>query len=89
MPVLRKRYVLNRRKLYRRRRMRGRGIMDFLGKANNFLKDTKLLSKGAAVIAPRLGGKFGGYLGQAGNLAGSLGYGRRRRIGRGLRLAGM
>ena len=28
----------------RRRRMRGRGFMDFIGKANNFLKNSKLIS---------------------------------------------
>ena len=67
----------------RRRRMRGRGLMDFLGKANNFLKQSKLVSSvgnalGAAGIP--LAGKIAG-------VASSLGYGRRRRGGA-LRLAG-
>ena len=67
----------------RRRRMRGRGLMDFLGKANNFLKQSKLVSSvgnalGAAGIP--LAGKIAG-------VASSLGYDRRRRGGA-LRLAG-
>ena len=90
MPAYRrKKYVVSRRKLYRKR-MRGRGVMDILRRGNDFLKSTQLISKGAAALAPSLGGKWGGYVSQAGNLAGSLGYGRRRRVyGRGLRLAGM
>ena len=84
MPVRRYRRGLG------RRRMRGRGVMELLRRGSDFLKNTQLLSKGAAALAPSIGGKFGGYLSQAGNLAGSLGYGRRRRrMGRGLRLAGM
>ena len=88
MPYRKKKYVVSRRKLYRKR-MRGRGVMDLLRRGNDFLKSTQLLSKGAAALAPSIGGRFGGYLGKAGALAGSLGYGRRRRMGRGLRLAGM
>lgn len=89
-------HLLRRHRGYGRRRMRGRGIMDLLGKANSFLKNTQLLSKGAAALAPHAG-RFGNYVTQAGNIAGSLGYGRRRRagygrrrhMGHGLRLAGM
>lgn len=80
----------------RRRAYRGRGIMDFLKKANTFVKDNQLISRGANLLAPVVASRFGpgaaGILGKVGNVAGSLGYGRRRRLyrrGRGLRLAGM
>ena len=64
-----------------RRRHRGRGLMDFLGKANNFLRNSKLISSVASAL-PGVGPVIG-------NVAGALGYGRRRRrLGRGLSLAG-
>jgi len=68
--------------LGRGRRHRGRGLMDFLGKAGNFLKDSKLISNTASMIlgiGPIVGG-----------IAGMLGFGRRRRkfYGHGLNLAG-
>ena len=62
--------------------MRGRGFMDFLSKANNFLKQSKLVSG----VGSALGAMGVPYAGQIGSVAGSLGYGMRR--GRGLRLAG-
>lgn len=86
--------------LGRRRRHRGRGLMDFLNKAHNFVKSNQLISRGASALAPlaasRLG-KYGGIasnvLGHVANAAGAAGYGRRRRrmhrVGYGLRLAGM
>lgn len=67
----------------RRRRMRGRGLMDFLGKANNFLKQSKLVSS----VGSALGAAGVPFASQIGSVAGSLGYGRRRRGGA-LRLAG-
>ena len=70
-----------------RRRMRGRGLADFLGKANNFLRSSKLVS----TIGNALGAAGVPFASQIGSVAGSLGYGRRRRHRRGgaLRLAGM
>lgn len=88
----------------RRHRMRGRGVMDFLNKAHNFVKSNQLISKGAAALAPlvasRLGPNAAAALGKVGDVAGALGYGRRRRMhrygmgrrmhhmGRGINLAG-
>ena len=78
-----------------RRKLKGRGFMDFVKKANNRLRKTKVVSK--------LGGLYGKYGGMAGlpgasivgkvaSGAQTLGYGRRRsrvrRVGTGLRLAG-
>ena len=67
---------------HRRRRMRGRGFMDF-GKANNFLKTSKLVS----TVGNALGAAGVPYASKIGSFAGAAGYGRRR--GRGLKLAGM
>lgn len=84
--------------LGRRRRLRGRGLMDFLKKGAQFVKDNQLISKGASLLAPhvtnRFGSNAGNILNKVGTVAGALGYGRmnRRRINRrgyGLRLAGM
>ena len=61
--------------------MRGRGFLDFLGKANNFLKSSKLVS----TVGSALGAAGVPFASTIGSAAGSLGYGRR---GRGLRLAG-
>ena len=66
-----------------RRRQRGRGFMDFLGKANNFLKSSKLVS----TVGNALGAAGVPLAGQIGSVAGRFGYGRKR-MGRGLRLAG-
>ena len=76
-----------------RRKLKGRGFMDFIKKANNWLRKTKVVS--------RLGGLYGKYggtlglpgastVGQIAGVAGQAGYGRRRRMrrGTGLRLAG-
>ena len=71
------------KKVRRVRRMRGKGFMDFLGKANNFLKSSKLVS----TIGSALGSAGIPFASQIGSVAGSLGYGRRRR-GSGLHLAG-
>ena len=58
-----------------RKRMRGRGIMDFLGGVNDFLKKSKIISTVAGMIPSGIGQGIG--LG-----AGLLGYGRRRRVRR-------
>ena len=76
MPRFDRRHAMGRG----RRRHRGRGIMDWLGGVNNFLKDSKIIS-GIGSMLPGVGGMIG-------SAAGALGYGRRRRIGRGLSIAG-
>jgi hypothetical protein len=68
----------------RRRRMRGRGIGDFLKRANNFLKSSKLVS----TVGSALGAAGIPYADKIAGVASSLGYGRRRRRGGALRLAG-
>lgn len=55
-----------------RKRMRGRGIFDFLAPVNDWLKSSKIISSVAGMIPSGLG--QGISLG-----AGLLGYGRRRR----------
>ena len=72
---------VTRRKLGKRRAMRGRGFMDFLGKANSFLKNSKLIS----TVGSALGAAGVPYASTIGDAAGAFGYSRR---GRGLRLAG-
>jgi hypothetical protein len=66
--------------------MHGGGFMDFLGKANNFLRNSKLVSS----VGNALGSAGVPFASQIGSLAGKLGYGRRhrRRMGAGIRLAG-
>lgn len=64
--------------------MRGRGFLDFLGKANNFLKNSKLISS----VGSALGAAGIPFASQIGSVAGSLGYGMRRHRGYGLNLAG-
>lgn len=71
----------------RRRRQRGRGIMDFISKAGKFLKDSKLIS----TVGNALGQAGIPLASQIGSVAGSLGFGRsmvRRRRGGALKLAG-
>ena len=68
--------------------MHGRGFMDFLSKANSFLKGSKLISTVGNSLAEA--GVPGAGL--VGSIAGKLGYGRRRRhrrYGGALGLAGM
>ena len=74
------------------RRQAGRGkiwswIKRAAGSVGRFIKDNKLISKGAAFLAPKIGGQLGAALGSAGTAAGAMGLGRRRRGGA-LRLAG-
>ena len=68
-----------------KRKLRGRGFMKFISKANDFLKKTKAIS--------RIGGLLGSRIplaGQIGSVARSIGYGRRcgRRRGSGVSLSG-
>jgi hypothetical protein len=76
------------------RKMKGRGkFKDFLGKANNFLKKSQILSKLGSAYS-----KYGGMaglpyaqqVGMASDAASTAGYGRRRkrRVGSGLYAAG-
>ena len=70
---------------HHRRRMRGRGIGEWLSKANAFLRKTKLVSR----VAGLLGSVGLPYAGAIGKAAGVLGYGRRRHHkGSGLGIAG-
>lgn len=74
----------------KRHSMRGRGIGSFFKKVGNFLKRTKLISRGAAAL-----GSIGvPHMGTVGTIANMGGLGRRRRTvrrslrGRGLSMAG-
>lgn len=72
----------------RRTRQSGKGFWDSVkkvaGGVNNFLKDTKAISRGATMLANSgIGGpKVSSIAGTVGNVAGSLGYGKRRRSAR-------
>ena len=76
-----------------RRKLKGRGFMDFIKKANNWLRRTQIVSKLGNAYA-KYGGMVGlpqtSNVGRMAGVAGQLGYGRRRmrRRGAGLRLAG-
>jgi len=76
-----------------KRRMQGRGIKEFFGKVNQFLRKHRVLSNvGNAVSGLMPEGKWKTGLSLASKGASALGYGRRRRVqrrGRGLTLAGM
>ena len=78
MPMRRMRHRVG------RRRQRGRGIMDFLGRAKDFLQKSKLVS----TVGNALSSAGVPYAGAVANVASRFGYGRRLRKGRGLRLAG-
>ena len=76
------------------RKMKGRGkFREFLGKANNFLKKSQILSKLGNAYS-KYGGMVGlpytQHVGMASDAAQQAGYGRRRkrRVGSGLRPAG-
>jgi len=65
----------------RRYRRRGRGVLSSIGKAlgsaNKFLRSSRLISRAGATL-----GSIGvPYASQVGSIAGSLGYGKRRRVG--------
>ena len=70
-------------------RRRGGSFGSFLKGANSFLKKSGLLSTLGNLGSQIVPGKWGQRIGKAGSIAGSLGYGRRRRrCGGALRLAG-
>ena len=76
------------------RKMKGRGkFKEFLGKANNFLKKSQILSKLGNAYS-KYGGMVGlpytQHVGMASDAAQQAGYGRRRRVRKGgsLRPAG-
>ena len=81
--------MLRHRAIPRHRRITGRGkVADWFRKLGSTIKSKQLISKGLAAVAPYLG-QYQGLAGAAGQLAGKMGYGRRRRtVGHGLRLAG-
>ena len=63
----------------RRRGQRGAGFWSFLKKAHNWIKQNKVISRGAKFLGST------GLVPQAGTIgtaAGTLGYGRRRRVRR-------
>lgn len=64
------------------KRMRGKGFISFLKKANNWLRSNKIVSK----VAGALSSVGIPYADKVNSVATSLGYGRRR--GGSLRLAG-
>ena len=74
--------------------MKGRGkFKQFLGKANNFLKKSQILSKlgnAYSKYGSYVGLPYTGMVGQAADVAATAGYGRRkkRRVGSGLYAAG-
>ena len=69
-------------------RRRGGSFKSFLSGANNFLKKSGLLSTLGQIGSQMAPGKYGAMAGVLGNAAGAMGYGRRRRCGGALRLAG-
>ena len=71
---------------------RGAGLGSWLKRAFNFVKDHKLISRGATMLAPRAGA-YSPIVSTVGKIAGVLGLGRRghrkyRGRGSGLVLAG-
>ena len=69
--------------------MRGRGILNLLKKAQNFLRGKNILGSAAQFAGNVLPPQYAGIANTVGGLI-PQGYGRRRRrrCGRGLRLAG-
>jgi hypothetical protein len=70
--------------------MRGRGILNLLKKAQNFLRGKNILGSAAKFAGNVLPPQYAGIANTVGSVI-PQGYGRRRRrrCGRGLRLAGM
>jgi hypothetical protein len=67
----------------RPRKQAGTGpVWDWIKKAarntHNFVKDNRLISRGASALAP-LAGPYSGTITRIGTTAGALGYGRRPR----------
>lgn len=69
------------------RRMKGRGIMDMLRKAHDFIRKHKLISRGSNALSYVLPEKYKGIASKVSGASGALGYGRRKRGGA-LRLSG-
>ena len=65
-----------------RRKMRGKGFMEFFKKVNTWFKDNKVISK----VGNALGAAGVPYASKIGEVAGAIGLGRKR--GGSLRLAG-
>ena len=65
-----------------RRKMRGKGFMEFFKRVGNWFKDNKIISK----VGNALGAAGVPYASKIGEVAGSIGLGRKR--GGALRLAG-
>lgn len=66
-----------------RRKQQGEGpVWDWIKKAakdvHGFVKNNKLISRGAAALAP-IAGPYSGTVNRIGNTASALGYGRKRR----------
>lgn len=66
--------------------MKGKGpVLDWIKKAardvHSFIKDNRLISRGASALAP-LTGSYSGAVGNVGRAAAVLGYGRRKKRGR-------
>ena len=73
--VVRRRYPMRRRRV---RRPRGRGFMDAIRSAHDWIKKNRIISTVGSAL-----GKVGvPYAGAIGTAASALGYGRRRRVGR-------
>lgn len=67
----------------RRRKQKGKGpVLDWIKKTarnvHNFVKDNRLISRGASALAP-LAGPYSGTISRVGTVADKLGYGNRRR----------
>lgn len=73
----------------RNQRRGGSRVWNFIKKAHKFIKDNKLVSRGANMLSKVLPPKYRQIAQGIGTGATALGYGRRRRRGYGLRLAGM
>lgn len=82
MPRLARRSKVGGRR--RRHRMKGGALPGWLVKAHDFIKKNKVISR----VAGALKSANVPYAGTVGTIAGKLGYGRRRRRGGALRLAG-
>lgn len=68
------RRTTTRKRITRQRRMQGKGFMDVIKKINNFLKKTKLVSTVGSAL-----GNVIPIAGTIGRVAGSAGYGRRKK----------
>ena len=70
---------------------RGAGLGDWLKKAFNYVKEHKLISRGATMLAPRAG-SYAPVVSTVGRVASALGFGRRgnrRYRGRGPHSSGL